>query len=129
MTHLTGAIENLIDNALKYCNGSCFIQIKVFRNGHGPEITVTDNGIGIRPEDLPRLFREFEQLDTGTARKYEGTGLGLALTKKLVEIQEGHIDVESEHGKGSTFSVTLPRALRAPHPEVFPKMAEANNQA
>ncbi|MFN3476977.1 MAG: ATP-binding protein [Candidatus Methylomirabilales bacterium] len=72
------------------------------------EIRVTDTGIGIKPEDLPKLFQEFVQLDTASVRKGEGTGLGLALTKKLVELHGGRIWVESEVGKGSAFTFTLP---------------------
>jgi len=72
-------------------------------------VAVRDTGIGIKREDFPRLFREFEQLDVGVARKYEGTGLGLALTRKIVDAQKGRISVESEPGVGSTFTVVLPR--------------------
>jgi signal transduction histidine kinase len=72
---------------------------------------VKDHGIGIKPEDLPRVFREFEQLDSGAARRFPGTGLGLALTKKIVELHNGSIRVESEFGKGSTFIVAVPSCL------------------
>jgi PAS domain S-box-containing protein len=73
------------------------------------EIRVTDTGIGIKTEDLPRLFQEFVQLETTQAQKHEGTGLGLALTKRLVELHGGRIWVESEgESRGSTFTVLLP---------------------
>jgi signal transduction histidine kinase len=71
-------------------------------------LQVCDTGIGIKEENLGKLFVEFQQIDSGTSRRYEGTGLGLALTKKLVEIQRGTIAVESSPGKGSTFTVILP---------------------
>jgi protein-histidine pros-kinase len=69
---------------------------------------VSDTGIGIRREDFDKLFVEFQQLDSGSTRRYEGTGLGLALTKKIIEFQRGSISVQSEPGKGSTFTVLLP---------------------
>ncbi len=73
------------------------------------EVAVRDTGVGIRPEDLPRLFQEFSQLETTQAQKHEGTGLGLALTKRLVELHGGKIWAESEGlGKGSRFTVLLP---------------------
>jgi signal transduction histidine kinase len=80
--------------------------------GNRMQMAVKDTGIGIRSDDLPRLFREFEQLDSGPDRLYGGTGLGLALTKKLVEFQDGAITVDSEFGVGSTFTVELPIASR-----------------
>jgi signal transduction histidine kinase len=70
---------------------------------------VRDSGVGIRPEDLPRLFVEFAQLDKAGAQRMDGTGLGLALTKRLVELQGGAISVTSRPGEGTTFIVSLPR--------------------
>ena len=67
--------------------------------------------IGIKSEDLPRLFQDFEQLDSGSSRPYEGSGLGLALTKGLVELQGGTISVESQYGVGTTFLVVLPKEI------------------
>ena len=102
-------IYNLLSNAVKFTDDGGAVEILASQlDASRFEITVRDSGIGIKPEDLRRLFKEFEQLESGTARRYEGTGLGLALTKKLVELQGGAITVESEAGKGSTFNVTLP---------------------
>jgi signal transduction histidine kinase len=75
------------------------------------EIRVSDTGIGIAPGDLLCIFDEFRQVDSSLTRKHEGTGLGLALTRRLVELHGGEITVESELGKGSTFIVTLLRDL------------------
>ncbi|HWR73098.1 MAG TPA: ATP-binding protein, partial [Nitrospirota bacterium] len=71
-------------------------------------ISITDTGIGIKQEDIPRLFVEFSQLASAYEKKYAGTGLGLALTKKLVELHGGRIWVESEFGKGSRFTFVTP---------------------
>ena len=72
------------------------------------EISVTDTGIGIAEEDQPKIFEEFRQVGSDSAAKIEGTGLGLTLAKKFVELHGGRIWVESEPGKGSTFVFTLP---------------------
>ena len=70
---------------------------------------MTDTGIGIKPENLHIIFDAFRQVDSGITRVQEGTGLGLYITKKLVEMMGGSIHVESEPGKGSTFTITLPK--------------------
>jgi signal transduction histidine kinase len=81
------------------------------------EISVADTGVGIKPEDIPKLFNEFTQLENAYTKQHEGTGLGLALTKRLVELHGGRIWVESEPGKGSTFTFTMPvRQARLPIP-------------
>ena len=103
-------LYNLLSNAVKFTDpgGS----VKVFARPKGRtqlRFQVRDTGIGIKAEDLDKLFVEFRQLDSGLARRHQGTGLGLALTKKIVEFQGGTIDIESEPGKGSTFTVVLPR--------------------
>jgi signal transduction histidine kinase len=72
---------------------------------------VKDNGIGIKSEDMPRLFQDFEQLDSGPSRRFEGSGLGLALTKGLTELQGGTISVDSHYGVGTTVSVVLPNQI------------------
>jgi len=101
---------NLLSNAIKFTDAGGSVHLDLSPKGEDRfEIRVADTGIGIKQDDLPRLFREFEQLEGGMARRFEGTGLGLALTKKLVEAQGGSIRVESESGKGSAFTVNLPR--------------------
>jgi len=72
------------------------------------EISVKDTGIGIKPEDIQKLFKEFTQLESVYTKKYGGTGLGLALSKKLIELHGGKIWVESEYGRGSKFTFTVP---------------------
>ena len=106
-------LYNLISNAVKFTDEAGRIEIRVIPKADERfEISVKDSGIGIEAKDLPRLFTEFEQLDSGADRRYEGTGLGLALTRKIVELQGGAIEVESEPGKGSTFRVNLPLEAR-----------------
>jgi len=104
---------NLLSNAIKFTPDGGRIRITARRPPGEPmiEIAVTDTGIGIAPEDTRRIFREFEQLDSEYVREQQGTGLGLALTKKLVELHGGRIQVESELDRGSTFRFYLP--LRA----------------
>jgi PAS domain S-box-containing protein len=105
---------NLLSNAVKFTDPTGSVEIATRpRDGASFEVRVTDTGIGIKPADMERLFREFEQLDSGASRRFEGTGLGLALTRKLAEMQGGSISVASEYGKGSTFTVILPREAKA----------------
>ena len=102
---------NLLSNALKFSKEEGgIIKVSAKKEGGMAKISVSDTGIGIREEDIPRLFRKFEQLDSGITRKYGGTGLGLAITKQLVELHGGNITVESRYGEGSTFTFSLPIA-------------------
>ncbi len=75
---------------------------------HAFRFSVADTGIGIRPEDLALLFQPFRQLDSGMARKHDGTGLGLVICQRLVDLLGGEIEVRSEWSQGSEFTVTLP---------------------
>lgn len=100
-------LVNLVNNAVKFTEkGAVRVECQT---RDGQLVTrVTDTGIGIKPEDLDKLFVTFQQLETGLARNYEGTGLGLTISKRLVERLGGEIRVESEWGVGSTFTFTLP---------------------
>ncbi|PZR75883.1 MAG: PAS domain-containing sensor histidine kinase [Chthoniobacterales bacterium] len=102
-------LYNLVSNGIKFTDDGGSVEISAEPlDADWFKLSVKDSGIGIKPEDIKRLFREFEQLESGAARRYEGTGLGLALTRKIVEVQGGVISVESELTKGSTFNVVLP---------------------
>ena len=107
-------LVNLLANAVKFTGkgGRVVVTTEKARTAHF-RLSVSDTGIGIKTEDLKRLFTEFEQLETGAARRFGGTGLGLALTRKIVEWQGGSISATSEFGKGSTFSVVLPVVAEA----------------
>jgi signal transduction histidine kinase len=99
---------NLLSNAVKFTPEGGRIGINARQTDGGVEVSVTDTGIGIAPEDQAKIFEEFRQVGGDYAHKKEGTGLGLTLAKKFVELHGGRIWVESEVGKGSTFSFTLP---------------------
>ena len=99
---------NLLSNAVKFTPDGGRIGVWAARTDDAVEISVSDTGIGIAPEDQEAVFEEFRQVGTDYVRKREGTGLGLALTRKFVELHGGKVGVESEPGKGSTFTLTLP---------------------
>jgi signal transduction histidine kinase len=101
---------NLLSNAVKFTPEGGRISLKASRTDGAVEIAVTDTGIGMAPEDQAAIFEEIRQVGTNETRKQEGTGLGLTLAKKFVELHEGRIWVESELGRGSTFTFTLPVA-------------------
>jgi signal transduction histidine kinase len=100
---------NLLSNAVKFTPEGGRIGITARQADGAIEISVSDTGIGIAPDDQPKIFEEFRQVGSDGARKVEGTGLGLTLAKKFVELHGGKIWVTSEVGKGSTFSFTLPQ--------------------
>lgn len=99
---------NLLSNAVKFTPDGGAVRVRAERDGEFLKIIVADTGIGIKPEDISKLFHSFTQLESPYAKQYEGTGLGLSLTKKLVELHGGRIWVESEWGKGSSFFFTIP---------------------
>src|SRR5262245_18733397 len=98
---------NLLSNALKFTPEGGRIDVRAAMNDGMPEISITDTGVGIAPEDQEAIFEECRQVGTAD-KKVEGTGLGLALSRKFIELHGGRIWVQSEPGKGSTFSFTLP---------------------
>jgi signal transduction histidine kinase/CheY-like chemotaxis protein len=106
-------LRNLISNALKFTErGEVHVGVK--RDADRVSFSVSDTGIGIAPEDLERIFEEFGQVDSHIQQRVKGTGLGLALSRRLAELLDGRLTVESEAGRGSTFTLTLPTV----HPEV-----------
>lgn len=104
---------NLLSNAIKFTPEGGRVRLLGRAEDGGIRIEVIDTGIGIAPEDQSRLFKEFMQVDTSASRHYEGTGLGLALCKRLVELHGGRIGCESARGQGSTFWFTLPHEAAA----------------
>jgi CheY-like chemotaxis protein/anti-sigma regulatory factor (Ser/Thr protein kinase) len=100
-------LNNILNNAYKY-TPSGWVTLNVSMNDAGAIVfAISDTGIGIKEEDLPKLFGEFVQLDIIKNKNIAGTGLGLAITNRLVKMMNGHVNVESEYGKGSTFTITF----------------------
>ncbi len=109
--HFTNIIYNLLDNAVKYMREDTEPQLKITTrdiDSNRLEIRISDNGIGIKKEDLKKIFEKFYRVSTGNRHDVKGFGLGLAYVKKMVTIFDGSISAESELGKGSDFIITLP---------------------
>ena len=100
--------NNLISNAIKYNHQGGTIDITLRSEDHQTMISVKDTGIGISQEDQERLFKDFVRIKTSQTKNITGSGLGLSIVKKVVELNKGHITVESQPGQGSTFSIWLP---------------------
>ncbi len=105
-------VSNLIGNSLKFTPEGGHVEVRLKEDGDGVLCEVSDTGIGIAPEDVPKLFKRFSQLEAGSRMK-AGTGLGLSISKAQVEAHGGQIGVRSEPGKGSTFWFRLPRGVPA----------------
>ena len=114
-TRLRQCVVNLISNAVKFTeNGTITIHSKAFeKNGNKwLAISVNDTGIGMTEEQLGKILQEYAQADTSTAANYGGTGLGLTITTSLIQMMGGHLDVESEYGVGTTFTINVPRYIQ-----------------
>src|SRR5690606_31313098 len=106
--HLTNVIFNLIDNANKYCKTESEISLTTINKKNGIEISVTDNGIGISPENQRKIFDKLYRVPTGNVHDVKGFGLGLSYVKTIVEKHDGTISVKSALNQGSTFTIYLP---------------------
>jgi len=102
------AVSNLVKNAIQFTDSGGHITLKVAEESGYMKVSVIDDGIGIPPRDLPRVFERFFQVETHLTRRYGGMGLGLAVAKAMIDLHGGRIWVESEEGKGSTFTFLLP---------------------
>ena len=105
-------LNNLLSNAIKYTKAGTVRFEIALEKPTTLVCRVSDTGVGIRKEDMNRLFSEYSQLDTRANRKIEGTGLGLAITKMLLDLMDGSVSVESEYGKGSVFTAKIPQEIR-----------------
>ena len=118
---LRQALLNLMSNANKFTeHGAISIDARQGQESGRDWITiaVADTGIGMTPEQMGKLFQEFSQASSTTASKYGGTGLGLAISRRFCQMMGGDITVESEHGRGSTFTIRLPRIVETPREAV-----------
>jgi signal transduction histidine kinase len=115
---LEEVFAELLENAVKFSPRATQIEIEIDDPG-GPLIhaCVRDHGIGIAPEEHERIFRRFYQVESGTTRRFAGTGLGLTIVRKIIEGHKGRVWVESEPGKGSTFVIRLPAIKPGSNPE------------
>ena len=109
-------LRNLVENALKFSSQDAPVMIEARPGPNAVELAVVDRGAGIAPQDLPHIFERFHQAGEVLSREAEGAGLGLYITKRLVEAMGGTIDVSSTPGEGSTFRITLPLAGEAEAP-------------
>jgi two-component system, OmpR family, phosphate regulon sensor histidine kinase PhoR len=101
---------NLLDNAVKFSHRGGSVEVSIQPGDKFMKVSVNDHGIGIPSAELPRLFERFYRVDKARSRELGGTGLGLAIVKHIVEAHGGKVFIESELGKGSQFSFTLPSA-------------------
>lgn len=113
---------NLVINAIKFTPSSGTIEVKVLVQDGRLKMTVEDTGVGIPPEVLPRIFERFWQVDTSSTRKFQGAGIGLALVRSLTEAMGGEVSVDSQLGRGTTFTISLPTEPAAV--ESFPVIEE-----
>jgi heavy metal sensor kinase len=106
-------VFNLVDNAIKYSGAGSIVTLRVGQDNAGASISVADNGTGIEPEELARIFDRFYRIDKGRSRREGGSGLGLAIVQELVSDLGGKVDVASAPGEGSTFTIHVPSIPRA----------------
>jgi signal transduction histidine kinase len=109
-TAMESLFTNLISNAIKYTGAGGKVMINLEDQGDFVKVAVIDTGIGIKKEDISRIFEKFYRIKSPDTRYIVGTGLGLAIVKNIIDDHHGSVSVESELGKGTTFSVLLPKA-------------------
>ena len=107
--HLSNMVSNLIDNAIKYSPKNPTIKVRTAVEGKYISLSITDNGIGISKEDRRHIFENFYRVSTGDRHDVKGFGIGLNYVLQVVKAHKGKIDIDSELGKGSTFTIRLPK--------------------
>jgi len=121
---LAQALANLLDNALKYSGASRHVRVRIASEGDDVLVAVTDHGIGIAPTDQDKIFERFHRVASGPVHDVKGSGLGLAIVRHIAEAHRGRISVDSEPGRGSTFTIRLP----AVHPDAAAVPAAAHGR-
>ena len=111
---LSQAVLNLLSNAVKYSGGDRRIALRVYRKGDDVAVSVSDRGIGIPKEEQAHIFQKFYRVNSTVAAQRSGAGLGLALVKHFAQAHGGSVNVESEPGRGSTFTILLPCVAEKP---------------
>jgi signal transduction histidine kinase/CheY-like chemotaxis protein len=132
MTKVRQALFNLLSNACKFTERgtvSLLVSRETVENDDWLSFRVSDTGIGMTPEQMTRLFQEFSQADAATTRRFGGTGLGLALSRRLCRMMGGDVTVESEPGRGSTFTIRLPASVPETRREATPAVPAADVSA
>ncbi|MCK5660348.1 MAG: PAS domain S-box protein, partial [Methanosarcinales archaeon] len=114
---LKQVLINLVSNAIKFTPDNGKVEIRAHQDDGHIRVDISDSGIGIKDEDLSKLFKRFVQLDSKMSRQHAGTGLGLSIVDEFVKLMGGKVFVESEYGKGSTFSIRLPVYVTKEHDE------------
>src|SRR5207248_1046061 len=136
VTKVRQTLFNLLSNSSKFTEkGTIKLEVRRDRSEVSSSLnselstlnfSVTDTGIGMTPEQIGRLFEAFSQADASTTRKFGGTGLGLAISRKFCRLMGGDLTVTSEHGKGSTFTATLPAQVQEPTDTAFLRATETS---
>jgi two-component system sensor histidine kinase SenX3 len=108
---LEQALANFVSNAIKYSAEGTTVKIEISEEAASLRISVSDSGPGIAPKHLPRIFERFYRIDKARSRTQGGTGLGLAIVKHIASIHGGRVEAASELGRGSRFSLILPRSI------------------
>jgi CheY-like chemotaxis protein len=125
---LQQVVWNLLSNAVKFTPRGGVMQVVLKREGSHVSISVSDTGVGIKPEFLPHVFERFRQADGSTTRRYGGLGLGLGIVRHLTELHGGNVHADSPgEGQGATFTVTLPLAIATAHAKLDDDPAAQTN--
>ncbi|MGZ4121441.1 MAG: sensor histidine kinase [Actinomycetota bacterium] len=126
---MRGALDELVDNAVKFSPDGGIVTISVRTLGEAKpavEISVRDQGIGIDPAKMKTVFDDFHQVDGSPTRQFGGLGLGLAFVRRVAGAHGGRVEIASEHGRGSTFSLILP--ARAPKQQRAPRKGASRSR-